>query len=233
MSESTDHTDTRETGPAKPAVLTDGVYRLRGFSVRRGSYKRGHWVGRPYGRFVYLLHDGTTSRQVSQMLPWQPGQIFFEANFRLICGMTLAAFNAHCEDAGMDRGARSQFFLSLFKDVDFEAEVRRQGDWLNVWKLQTRLGPCASGAPLPSAEGGPSIPDLKFPAAQAPTPAPGPSRLDGPIGQICTTLALDDAALEELCLEEFSVTYARLSENDKQVLLDLLDERRLLSTPDA
>lgn len=209
-----------EQPPAPPRQFQDGVYVIRGREITHGRYRSGKHQGRPYARFLYdLVSDEFPGRQVSQMLLWSPTWNVFKYNFQVICGMSLEEFLQHCKAAGMDQQQQASFFLSRFRGVEFEAEVRRRLDdqgreWLNVWELKRRLG--SSDQPVGD------------PAGLAAPQAPGQGdELEAEIETLRTSLGMDPQALDALCEEEFSAPYAMLGTGDRQMLAELLRERRM------
>lgn len=208
--------------PEQPAPFKDGVYTIRGVSMKKGIYKSGKWKDKPYARFVYQLQDGPVSRQVSQMLPWFPGKAFFEINFQRLCGMRLSEFTEHCRKENLnDAKAQSRFFLTLFRDVEYKAEIRQRGEWLNVWELKQRLGHAGEHTQAADGEvssGGPESVSPLEPAAQ---PAAG---ADGLVG-LCGKLGLSESDLANLSQEEFGVAVTDLSPEQTLTLTQLLQER--------
>ena len=216
------------TETAKP--FEDGVYVVRGLSMKKGVYEKGRWQGRPYARFTYEFQDGSVRRQASQMLPWLPGVGFFETNFRIITGMSLTDFRARCAQDQMDAAAQSRFFQGLFRGAAYEAELKQQGQWLNVWRLKTRVAePENADAAPPAASAVPAEP--ASPSAEAAVAAvtapevPSAGEWDARVRESAARLGLDAAALDDVSVEEFAVPYASLSDMDKMALADVLRDR--------
>jgi hypothetical protein len=206
--------------PAKPAPFKDGVYTIKGVSMKKGIYKTGKWKDKPYARFVYELQDGPVTRQVSQMLPWFPGKAFFEINFQRLCGMKLSEFSEHCRRENLnDAKAQSRFFLTLFRDVEYKAEIRQRGDWINVWELKQRMGHAGDNDTLPSA---PAATEPPLAAPAAPVTSIDPSAV---LVELSAKLSLSESDLAALSQEEFGVPVNVLEPAQQQVLIDLLKER--------
>lgn len=207
--------------PAKPAPFQDGVYTIKGVSMKKGIYKTGKWKDKPYARFVYELQDGPVTRQVSQMLPWFPGKAFFEINFQRLCGMKLSEFSEHCRRENLnDAKAQSRFFLTLFRDVEYKAEIRQRGDWINVWELKQRMGHAGDSNTLPST------PASAEPQAENTPALPGASvDLSSILVELSAKLSLSESDLTALSQEEFGVPVNGLEPAQQQVLIDLLKER--------
>ena len=203
--------------PEKPAPFKDGVYTIKGVSMKKGIYKSGKWKDKPYARFVYELQDGPVTRQVSQMLPWFPGKAFFEINFQRLCGMRLSEFSEHCRRENLnDAKAQSRFFLTLFRDIEYKAEIRQRGDWINVWELKQRIGHAGDNDTLPQA--------AATPPAQTPAQAPAVD-LGAMLVELSSKLSMSEADLAALSQEEFGVAVNGLEPAQQQVLVDLLKER--------
>lgn len=202
--------------PAQPAAFQDGIYVITGVGMKKGIYKSGKFVGKPYARFIYELEDGPTKRQVSQMLPWFPGKAFFEINFQQLCGMRLSEFTEHCRRENLnDPKSQSRFFLTLFRGVQYRAEIKQRGDWLNVWGLKERLGhPDEAIASAPE---------------QLPESPAQPVDLGSKIAALAGKLSLADSDLESLCQEEFGIAMSQLGEDGQHTLIELLEEKIRLS----
>jgi len=228
--------------PGGPAPFRDGIYVITATGMKKGIYKSGKWTGKPYARFVYELQDGPVKRQVSQMLPWFPGKAFFEINFQRLCGMRLSEFNEHCRRENLnDAKAQSRFFLTLFRGVQYRAEIRQRGEWLNVWELKERIGhpeelpTTIPASPGDATEQSQTAIDLNSSngSAEVETEATSNENLSeqnfsptvDTASSIATQFNLPVEQLEALCQEEFGVAANNLSPENQQVLVDLLRER--------
>jgi len=205
--------------PASPAAFQDGIYVITGVGMKKGVYKSGKFVDKPYARFIYELEDGPTKRQVSQMLPWFPGKAFFEINFQQLCGMKLTEFAEQCRRENLnDPTAQSRFFLTLFRGVQYRAEIKQRGDWLNVWGLKERLGHPDQSIAVSTEQSSPET--------------AAPIDLGKKIDALAVKLSLSDLDLESLCQEEFGISTAKLSKDNQHTLIDLLQEKvRLGNSP--
>lgn len=238
---------------------SDGIYTVRGKSMKKGIYRTGKWEGRPFARFMYEMEmpDGE-KQQASQMLPWLPGKAFFEINFKLLTGMSLSDFNTYCRSQDFnDAAAQSKFFLEKFRDTEFEAEIRKSDRWYNIWEIKRRIeqntdqpaekSPAAPSQPVEKTPEISNQPVEKTPESsnqavgkapeisnQAVEKAPGVSdqqhlRLE----ELREQLKLSQSELEGLCREEFSVDLPQLQEADLATLIQLLTERAIAGQSDA
>lgn len=179
----------------------DGVYTVKGKSMKQGTYRSGKWEGRPFARFLYemTMPDGEV-QQVSQMLPWMPGKAFFEINFKQLTGMSLSDFNAYCRSQGFnDSASQSKFFLERFKDVEYEVEIKKSDRWFNVWEIKRRIEP----------QDTPEQPLVELKEIFA----------------LQAKLGFNDQQLEDLCQEEFSTSLPDLAGTDLETLRQLLAEK--------
>jgi len=241
--------DLHNIQPDMPVDPT-GKHRVRGLRMSKGVYRSGRFAGRQYARFTYELCDVPGRRQASQMLPWLPGIAFFETNFRLLTGITWQQFKARVAEQGMDADAKRRFFAGLFVDVEYDAQLRQQDKWLNVWRLEHRHGapdnPAADPAPRhdtiakdtqantePAAEtpAGESEEMTQADMASAQRAVSKSDDLDARIRALAPQVGLDDGGLERLAMEEFSVSLAAMSSADKVTLLELMEEHRMLGEP--
>lgn len=197
----------------------DGIYLIKGVSMKKGVYRAGRWEGRPFARFMYELElPGGETQQVSQMLPWLPGKAFFEINFKLLTGMSLSDFNQHCRSQGFnDASAQSRFFLERFRGVQYEAEVRRKDRWYNVWEIRRRIPPEEARQEEAKEQ------ELAQKAgAMSAGPTPDSESELGVLRTLARDRGIDEAGLQNLSEEHFSLKLEELGEEQIETLQNRL-----------
>lgn len=197
----------------------DGIYLIKGVSMKKGVYRAGRWEGRPFARFMYELElPGGETQQVSQMLPWLPGKAFFEINFKLLTGMSLSDFNQHCRSQGFnDASAQSRFFLERFRGVQYEAEVRRKDRWYNVWEIRRRIPPEETRQEEAKEQ------ELAQKAgAMSAGPTPGSEGELTILAQLAKDRGIDESQLQDLSQEHFALTLKELSQEQIEILQNRL-----------
>ena len=195
----------------------DGVYTVKGHSMKKGVYRAGRWEGRPFARFLYEMETAAGEKQqVSQMLPWLPGKAFFEINFKMLTGLSLSDFTAHCRSQGFnDAAAQSKFFLECFKDTEYEVEIRKSDRWFNVWEIKRRVTDASIPQPAEAKQE-----TLVEPAEETESPDQAKA-----VKAAALDMGLGEAELEQLCEDEFAIPLGSLDEQSLTVLAQLLAEK--------
>jgi len=102
--------------------------------------------------------------------------------------------------------------------VQYRAEIKQRGDWLNVWGLKERLGHPDQSIAVSTEQSSPET--------------AAPIDLGKKIDALAVKLSLSDLDLESLCQEEFGISTAKLSKDNQHTLIDLLQEKvRLGNSP--
>lgn len=191
----------------------DGVFLIRGESVSSGVFKGGKFESDPFLRFLYRIESSDRGEvearglRVALTVPWKPGWAPCEISFKTNVGSTISEFEEEVRTRGLTtRSQRRWLVLERFRDVIFEAEVRRRIDrknheWFDVWQLRNRRG-------------------MRAPAAGAVAPR---DPVAAEISVIARRLGLGRVELSQLCQEQFAArTYADLPVESRVVFRDWL-----------